>query len=152
TRAAALTALIDSGEGSSLLRNVADKDPLPAMRALAVRALAERGADAAQFLDDKQHPAVRLDAVASLTDRPRLLRLLPAKEPSPRNGAVQQLARKPDLLAGLDLTALDPLQRMGVLLALRSAAGAEAERRVPEFLADADPEVRFLAAKWIADQ
>jgi putative membrane-bound dehydrogenase-like protein len=153
-RAACLTALIDRGDRKLDLRSRADKDPDPGLRALAVRALAARG-DARSFLDSKYPPSVRLEAIASLRgskDADRLLGLLTDTDPFLRSAAVQQLGRNEGALARLQRRRLQkPLERCGLLLALRASGRAGASRRVPDFLADADEEVRFLALKWIAD-
>jgi putative membrane-bound dehydrogenase-like protein len=151
-RATALTALIDSGDRKLDLRELAEKEPLTDMRALAVRALVARGLDAGAFLSDRQ-PAVRFEAVASLRDREHLLPLLTNADPYLRHAAVQRLARLPDLLAKLDAAKpSDPRLRIALLLAHRASGRPEAVERLPRFLDDADEEVRFLAAKWIADQ
>jgi putative membrane-bound dehydrogenase-like protein len=163
-RAAALTALIDSGDRKTDLAAVAAKDPQRAIRALAVRALAARGDDTTRFLD-AQEPAVRLEAVAGLRGKdalPRLLRLLNDPDPFLRSAAIRQLGQSPNLLAEpqrpdgrrspIHRSLTDPRQRMGVMLAYRAWGTPEAVRLVPEFLADRDEEVRFLAAKWVADE
>src|SRR5439155_20106933 len=63
------------------------------------------------------------------------------------------LAQCPDLLHAIDRTVIkDPRIRIGVLLANRSSGQPEGIQLIPEFLAGADEDVRFLAAKWIADQ
>jgi len=49
-------------------------------------------------------------------------------------------------------SAKDPALRAGLLLAHRASGRPEAAKLVPEFLADPDEDVRFLAAKWVADQ
>src|SRR5262249_52937616 len=104
-------------------------------------------------LDGKYPPAVRREAIAALGDRGRLLRLVVDPDPFLRQAALQRLAHAPGMLDGLDLrTVSDPRQREGILLAHRASGRPEAARLVPEFLADADAEVRFLAAKWVADE
>ena len=45
-----------------------------------------------------------------------------------------------------------PASAFGLLLANRAAGRPEGLRLIPEFLADRDDDVRFLAAKWVADQ
>jgi putative membrane-bound dehydrogenase-like protein len=154
-RAAALTALIDSGDGKTDLAAIAAKDPQVAIRAMAVRALAARGDDTARFLD-AQEPGLRLEAVAGLRGKnalPHLLKLLTDTDPFLRSAAIRQLGRSPELLAAVDRrTPTDPRRRMGVLLAYRARGAPEAVCLVPEFLADPDEEVRFLAAKWVADE
>jgi putative heme-binding domain-containing protein len=152
-RATALTALLDAGDTAIDLKAVAAKEPLPALRALAVRALVARGEDASAFLQAKQPPSVRMEAVSSLRDRDRLLQLLRAPDPFLRHAAALRLAHSPELLAELDWRGLaDLLQRIGVLLAQRASGRPDAVRQLPGFLADPDEEVRFLAAKWIADR
>ncbi len=154
-RAAALTALIDSGDRKTDLGAVAAKDPQTAVRAMAVRALAARGDDTTRFLEARE-PAVRLEAVAGLRGKdalPRLLQLLTDTDPFLRSAAIHQLGQSPDLLAAIERRSLtDPRRRMGILLAYRAWGSPEAVRLVPEFLADPDEEVRFLAAKWVADE
>src|SRR5205085_5223388 len=145
-----LTALIDAGDRDLDLDAIADKDSVPAVRAVAVRALVDRGKGATRYLDARQPAGVRLEAIRSLRtkdDLPRLLKLLGDQDAFLRNAAVQQLGRLPSLLAAVDVSALtDPLQRMGVMLAWRASGRAEGARRVRDFLADRDEEVRFLAA------
>jgi putative membrane-bound dehydrogenase-like protein len=154
-RAAALTALIDAGDAEMDLQGVAQNDPLLPLRALAVRGLAARG-EAARFLDEKYAPAMRREAIASLKTsegRRPLLELLINSDPFLRQAALHQLASVPDLLAGLDPHSLpDVRQRQGMLLAHRASGRPEGVRLVTGFLKDPDPEVRFLAAKWIADE
>jgi putative membrane-bound dehydrogenase-like protein len=157
-RAAALTALIDANDAKVDLRAVADKDPLVPQRALAVQALAARGAadgtDVRPYLAASHPAAVRLAAVAGLRteeDVPQLLKLLVDPDPFLLNAAVHQLAGLPKLLDSINSRApADPRQRIGLLLAHR-ASGRRA-RRVRDFLADPDDELRFLAAKWVADE
>src|SRR5262249_30178833 len=78
--------------------------------------------------------------------------LLVDPDPFLRHAAIQQLARHPSLLSDLDGRSLTAEQRMGVLLAHRASGRPEASDLVPAFLQDPEPEVRFLAAKWIADE
>src|SRR5206468_3927665 len=51
----------------------------------------------------------------------------------------------------IDWRKLGEIHRVGVLLAHRATSRAESKRLLPSFLADTSEEVRFLAAKWIAD-
>jgi putative membrane-bound dehydrogenase-like protein len=153
-RVASLTALIDAGYPPPDLADIADKDEW--LTIIAVRALAARGRDAVKFLDPKYPPEVRREAIASLkekTDAPRLLKSLTDQDPFVRATAAHQLAQIPELVAVIDRrTITDARQRTGLLLAFRASNQAEANRTIPEFLADPDEEVRFLAAKWVADQ
>ena len=155
-RAAAFAAFFHAGFPRELAETVADKDPDPGLRARAVHRLVERRADVSHFLDAKQAGEVRAAAIAGLRSRPdlpRLLRLLTDADPFLRHAAVRQLSRLPDLIAALDFRTLsDPRQRLGLLLAHRMSGQKAGVRLVPEFLSDKDDEVRFLAAKWIADE
>ncbi len=155
-RAASLTALVDADDRKIDLGAVAEKNTLSGLRALAVRALVARGGDAARFLDAALPAEVRFEAVASLrakSDLPRLLTLLADADPYLSHAAVQRLGHSPDLLAAVAPGRLsDARQRIGLLLAHRASGDKGAERLVADFLADRDDEVRFLAAKWVADE
>jgi putative membrane-bound dehydrogenase-like protein len=155
-RAAALTALLDSGERDTLLKAVAGLDAEPGIQAMAVREMAARGEDVREYIGKPLRPELMREAIAGLTaktDLKRLLELLGDKDPFLRHAAVRQLARSPELLAAVDRTALtDSARRIGLLLAWRMSGRPEGVRLVPEFLSDKDEEVRFLAAKWIADE
>jgi putative membrane-bound dehydrogenase-like protein len=155
-RAASLTALIDAGDRRTDLAAIAAGDAQVGIRALAVRGLVASGADARRFLDGKQPPAVRREAIGSLRDRsdvPRLLALLADADPFLRTAAVHQLAKHPDLLTAIPLSeAANPLHRQGLVLAWRASGRPAGMRHIPHFLKDSDEDVRFLAAKWIADE
>jgi len=154
-RAASLTALIDAGPHQLDLAAFAEKETQTPLRALAIRALAQRSDEASRFLDSKYPPPVRLEAVAALKGEvavPHLLKLLTDSDPFLRSAAVRQLSLQPQRLAAIDLHSLkEPLQRIGVLLAWRASGRPEGVQRLCDFLRDADEDVRFLAIKWIAD-
>ena len=155
-RAASLTALLDVGDRKLDLPATADHDPEEGVRALAVRALAARGADVRRFVGDRERGAVRLEAIAGLTapgDVPRLLELLTDLDPFLVNGAVHQLATHPELLALANVgKESNPKRRAGLLLAHRASGRPEGQRLVSDFLTDRDEGVRFLAAKWVSDE
>ncbi len=152
-RATALTVLIEAEDIKLDLAAYAGKEPLPELRALAVRALAARREDVSAFLNKSQPAAVRFEAIASLRDRERLLPLLTDADPYLRHAAVQRLARSPSMLAKLDESKpSDPRLRVALLLAHRASGRPQAVKLLPRFLDDPDEEVRFLAAKWIADE
>ena len=154
-RAAALTALIGAEDRKVDLAAFAEKERVTPLRALAVRALAQRGANKSHFIDLKYPPAVRLEAIAALKDKadlPHLLKLLTDSDPFLRSAAVRQLSLQPERLAVIEPRSLkEPAQRIGLLLAWRASGRPEGTRRLPDFLSDADEDVRFLAIKWIAD-
>lgn len=160
-RAAALTALMDTEDRKFDLAAFADSETQAPLRALAVRALVQRGKDTSRFVETKYPPSVRLEAIAALKGEaaiPRLLQLLADSDPFLRNAAVQQLSLQPERLAAIEPHSLkEPLQRIGLLLAWRACdqrAGSvsDGKKRLPEFLRDSDEDVRFAAIKWIADQ
>lgn len=155
-RAAALTALISADDPLPGLTELAARDAEPAIRAMAVRALAASGNDARAFLNGGQPAVVRLEAVAALKqkdDLPLLLRLLDDPDSFLRNAAVWQLAHAPALLDAVELQTLNnPRQRVGVLLAHRASGRSEGARLLARFLADPEEDVRFLAVKWVADE
>jgi putative membrane-bound dehydrogenase-like protein len=155
-RAAAFTALLGADDRKIYLPQVAAGDAEMGIRAMAVRAMAARGDDVRSYLDKPLRPELKREAVAGLgkkDDLPRLLDLLADADPFLRHAAVRQLARSPDLLAAVDRRSVtDARRRAGLLLAHRASGRPEGVRLVPEFLADADEDVRFLAAKWIADE
>jgi putative heme-binding domain-containing protein len=152
-RAVALIALISGGDKQFDLAALASADQELGLRSMAVREMVARRMDVASFLTGGS-PALRMEAVAGLkkpADRARLLELPDDKDPFLRHAAVRQLAENPDLLHDLEWKGLRSSQRLGILLAWRASGRPEAAERVAGFLADDDEEVRFLAAKWIAD-
>jgi putative membrane-bound dehydrogenase-like protein len=155
-RAASLTALIDAEDRKVDLADFADNEKQTPLRALAVRALAQRGGDASRFDDPKYPQSLRLESIASLRGEaalPILVKRLSDTDPFVRSAAVRQLSLQPECLAALDPHSLkEPLQRIGLLLAWRASERPEGLRRLRDFLKDSEEDVRFLALKWIADQ
>lgn len=155
-RAAALTALIDADDEKVDLAAIARSDKELGIREMAVRALVARGRDASAFANEGEPASVRAEAIAGLRGEavvPRLLKLLSDADPYLRHAAVQRLAHAPDLLARVDHRALpDARQRIGVMLARRASGAGDATRVLNDFLSDRDPDVRFMAAKWVSDE
>jgi putative membrane-bound dehydrogenase-like protein len=158
-RAAGLTALVDARDRTIDLKKIAEHDSSTGIRAMAVRALVSRGEDARSFLDKRFPNELRREAMAWLGPlgpsvlSPEVLQLLIDPDPFIRAATVQQLAEEPDLFRIVGRSSFnDAHQRAGVLLAFRTSDTPEAIRIIPKFLADPDEDVRFLAAKWIADQ
>ncbi|HEV2945854.1 MAG TPA: PVC-type heme-binding CxxCH protein, partial [Gemmataceae bacterium] len=166
-RAAGLTALVDARDRTIDLKKIAEHDSSTGIRAMAVRALVSKAEDAGSFLDKRYPNELRREAVASLALEavPSLgpggppvigqgqLQLLIDPDPFIRTAAIQQLAVEPDLFRAVERSSFnDAHQRAGVLLALRISDTPQAIRMIPKFLADPDEDVRFLAAKWIADK
>jgi putative heme-binding domain-containing protein len=156
-RAASLAALIDAQDPKLNLAQFAARESVVPLRAVAARTLAERGKDVRRFLEADQPGAVRMAAVRILkkdSDWPRLRKLLSDPDPFLRHAAVQQLARFSDRFGSVPVRSLrDPAERLGMLLASRASGRPEGLRLLGDvFLDDPDEDVRFLAAKWVADQ
>lgn len=154
-RAVSLTALRASTDKGIDLAAYADREQLPDLRAMAVRELAARGADVKRFRAQEQPGSVQraaLDGQMAARDLPQLLQFLKDEDPFLRNAAIQALVRQPDLLRTVEIgEQLDPRCRAGLLLAHRATEKPEGRALLPEFLADRDEDVRFLAIKWVAD-
>lgn len=152
-RAAALSALMDAGDDSLDLATLAGTEKMPAIRAMAVRALVERRQDTARFLDDK-HPAVQVEALAAVNDGPVLLRRFAEPDPFVRHAVARRLSQLPDYLVRADFRLKsDATRRLAMLLGNRASGQARALDALPDFLTDSeDEDLRFLAVKWIADQ
>jgi putative membrane-bound dehydrogenase-like protein len=155
-RAACLTALVDADDSDLASSMIAWKGRSIGIRAMAVRDISARGLNARPFLDKRYPAEIRREAIASfrtLGDIPDLLELLIDPDPFIRTAAIHQLARSPDLLGTVDRSSLkDARQRLGLLLAYRACEQPRLVEAIPAFSADPDEDVRFLAAKWIADQ
>ena len=92
------------------------------------------------------------DGIAAEPTPAVLMKSLSDSDPFIRHAAVQRLARSPTLLAKLDLKTLNEQQRIGVLLAWRASGHQDATKHLADFLKDPDPDVRFLAVKWVSDE
>jgi len=155
-RAACLFSLIDIGDAGVPLETVLDHEPVAALRAVAARAMLDRGVAPGTLLQVDYPPAVRdvaLRAGPSDAELAPWLAALDDDDPFLRNAAITGLATAAPRLLEIDWRALPaPRQRTGVLLALKRSPLVEARDIIPEFLADASEEVRLAAVKWIADE
>lgn len=155
-RAAAVTALIAAGDEKLDLVKLAGTDPEAGIRAMAARELVARGADVTAFAREGVDAGVRAEAVAGLKGDaalPVLLKLLTDPDPFLRHAAARRLGQLSEQLARVDRKALtDPKQRIGMLLAWRASGHNDAAKVLADLLADPDPDVRFLAVKWVADE
>jgi putative membrane-bound dehydrogenase-like protein len=156
-RAAAITALINVDDDKVDLHSVAEKDSDVALRAMVMEfkapAWGQKGNARLQWTSDKIPPAVRREAITALTykDDAIILRFLKDDDPFIRQAMVRRMSIDPDMLGVLEFN-IEPRQRQHLLLAFRGHNDPKETAEVlPKFLADADEEVRFLAAKWIAD-
>ncbi|MFO0798471.1 MAG: PVC-type heme-binding CxxCH protein [Gemmataceae bacterium] len=155
-RAAALDALVAQNDSLTDFAAVARTDAEPAVRAMAVRGLVDGGQKAAEFAAEGVDAAVRAEAVLGMHDEaalPVLLKLFADPDPFLRLAAIRQVARDPGRLIKLQNHPLtrDPKVRAGLLQGWRASGNGNGPYFLGEFLRDPDPEVRFLAAKWVAD-
>ncbi len=81
------------------------------------------------------------------------MKIVAENDPFLRHAAVHRLGQLPELLARIEPKSLkDVQQRIGLLLAWRASGHKDATKRLPDFLRDADPDVRFMAVKWVSDE
>jgi len=158
-RASVLQALRDAPPPAATLIALADRDPELAVRALALNLLLDTAADAnadpVRWWSADLPMTLRAIAVAHfdpIRHREPLQAALRHPDPLVLHAAVQRLAaalnRNPDVLN----TYLQQ-RPLGSLLAMRRAKQHSefAQTHLRPFLSNADPRVRFLAIKWIAD-
>ncbi|MBM3981603.1 MAG: c-type cytochrome [Planctomycetes bacterium] len=160
--ASALTALIDVGDTKTDLWKIAQtgwrygrgNEPDP-IRVMAVRALRALDADLSQLKAFSQHPDVRAEFVAAerFGNAPLLLSAMGSTDPFVAHAAVQRLAALPSLLRRVPPEHEGrAVVRMTYLLAWRESGHADGRKHIPEYLKDTDPDVRFLAIKWVSDE
>jgi len=83
-------------------------------------------------------------------DTATLLKQFADPDPFVRHAAVRATARLPATVKTLDpSTVADARQRLGLLLTWRVIGDTD---RLSKFLGDPDPDVRFLAIKWVSDE
>jgi putative membrane-bound dehydrogenase-like protein len=158
-RAAALAALIDARDPALDLKKIVEQETDLGMREIAVRAIANdawnwRDKDAQKYLDAGFPASVRVEAIKLLQSRKRFLRLLGDADPFIRHAAVQELGSRPLLVLELADDKLPPVsrERVGILLSMRALRWDGKPLSPKPFLNDPNEEVRFLVAKWIADE
>jgi putative membrane-bound dehydrogenase-like protein len=154
-RATVIAALIEANDDKLDLLAIARKDEEIGIREMAVRALIAKRTPTKEFCEKEQPAAVRAAALAGLTGAPAA-RLIPPllDDPDPflRNAAIQRLAKSPGLRTEEYFRRLGGSQRVGLLLASRWSGDEQALDELRIFLLDPDPEVRFLAVKWVSDE
>jgi len=151
-RATALRFAARRGVPETVLRRAARSDPALPVRALAVRLLAERGADVRLWLQPGVPPLLQREALRALQSPDqidRLAQFLVSSDPFLAQAARMQCVRHPGLLRRFRPETA--AQRAALLLIYRLLDPTDRRQRVLQFLADADRTVRFLAVKWVAD-
>ena len=155
-QATALVALLDAGQLSAPESADIAENPKQAVgiRELAARSFVGRSLTKVDLADDDTPSGVRAVAIRSLGGGDaRVVPLIADADPFLRHAAIQHLAQLPGHLARVDPAAVtEPRQRIGLVLAWRASGHKRAPRALAEFLKDADPDVRFLAAKWVSDE
>jgi putative membrane-bound dehydrogenase-like protein len=155
-RATALAALIDTKDKHLPTSVLAAKDIDAGIQEMAVRDLVWR--QTVRFVEDDYPAGVRAAAIAGLEDDDRasvLKKLLDEDDPFVRHAAVQRLSQLPRSLFFLSpiQKELSTRQRLGVMLAWRSSSDRNRTFRVPPVHNNTiDPDVLFMAAKWISDE
>ena len=115
------------------------------LSSLAVRLMVARGEDVRSL--SLSNPEARREAIAGFNrdgNRARLIELFRSDDPFVRTAARRALAMLPSILS-------HPEPGADWLLAVRESGLPGSQALIPRFLADHDRDVRFLAAKWIAD-
>ena len=102
-------------------------------------------------------PTLQFVAMPTLTSRDdrdlrKLIGFLGSSDPFLRHAAVWHSANSTELLKELDDRGPVRISAYGLFLAHRGSAKPNTAELLPRFLADNNDEIRFLAAKWIADE
>lgn len=151
-RAAALAALIDTECETADLLEIARKDRMVPMSEMAVRAMTSHRNNVAEFLKNEYPASIRAAAVAGFHDNLALSpyrTLLTDADPFLRHTAIVRQSRNP--IPPEDVSAKE---RLSFLLAARGSDPRYAIRKklLNDYLHDSDPDVRFLAVKWVSDE
>ncbi len=148
-RASALNALVDAEDKKTIFFDLVAKDT-----EVGISAMAMRGIEGGRMT----YPAPALVASHGFpgsTDRHSVIRdAMPSPDAFLVHSVVRCLSFEPfDALSGYDLnTFKDPKERIGILLAWRVSGHKNATRILDTFLKDPDPDVRFMAVKWVSDE
>lgn len=132
------------------LKTVVAREIDPGMQSLAVRLMADRGDDVGRLsLTCAEARRERIAGLKPEADARELLTLLGSDDPFVRTTARSVVAKTPHLPAQ---PAPEGRARPEWLLALRESNSPQARAKIPQFLQDPIRDVRFLAAKWVADE
>jgi putative membrane-bound dehydrogenase-like protein len=76
-----------------------------------------------------------------------------SEDPFVRHSVVEMISKHPDLMIDADkLGAMSARSRLNLFLAHRLAGRTSDRRKIPEYLESSIEDIRFLTAKWIADE
>jgi putative membrane-bound dehydrogenase-like protein len=144
-----------AGEIAAACR-IAASDPSGSIRALAARSAPVSTIDLNVMAASDTSPEVRAEALRRLADpgaKDLLLAALDSDDPFLRQAGRVGLGRSLGVDALLKLTTdANPARRLGVLLTLRDSGKPESRAALPKALADTDPDVRFAAVEWVAEE
>jgi putative membrane-bound dehydrogenase-like protein len=163
-RAAALTALIDVDDPKTHLWRVVGTahkvdpgDESPELRVLAFRALVALDADVLNLYlrRTEDTPGLEIEyltGVKFLGGGIAVNSALNDPDPFVRNAAVRRMSSQPAFLRRTELKDHETTRsRICVLLAARASGHPDGLRTLKDALKDPDPDVRFLAVKWVSD-
>jgi putative membrane-bound dehydrogenase-like protein len=156
-RATALAALIDVGDKGIDLAKLVTTDPEVGIREVAVRGMVARKANVLDITRGEKAPAsVLAEAIAGYSTPQSglvLWNLIVDRDPFIRHAAIQQVAKHPDifnLVSPWDI--LNPRRGVSLFLIARAIDPTARKARLDSDLGGSDPEVRFLAIKWVSDE
>ncbi len=161
-QAAALTTLLAAGDWREDLERIAldEKEPV-GVRLIAVRHMAALGEDFSKLISRVKPSEIRAEIITGSTftdlnmatvQTDLLTFLADDRDPFLYHAAARRLSRTLGVRAPEGPEKLDSKQRVGLLLAWRASQTADGHTALAEFLKDKDPDVRFLAAKWVSDE
>ncbi|HXD86921.1 MAG TPA: PVC-type heme-binding CxxCH protein, partial [Urbifossiella sp.] len=151
-RATAFSALVDADYRADDARALLGKPTNDSLRAMAARAMAAHRSNVAEFLKEQYPASIRAAAVTGFHDNLGLSpyrAMLTDSDPFLRHAAIVRQSRSP--IPPDDASARE---RLSFLLAARGSDPRYAVRKklLNDYLHDPDPDVRFLAVKWVSDE
>jgi len=153
-RATAIAALASVKDDTLDYAAIAKKDPEIGIREMAVRAMVALRKPVKEFAEG-EHPASVRAAAAPGLPLPVAARVLPAwlSDPDPflRHAAIHRLSQSSPLRASDSFKPLLGTARAGLVIAASRSGDEQALHELRVALADPDPDVRFVAVKWVAD-
>jgi putative membrane-bound dehydrogenase-like protein len=155
-RATALAALAAAEAVGEEFMIRAQRDPAPAIRALAVRLLPYSTDDMQRVARRDGSPLVRAEALRQLRSpeaTPLLVNALTTDDPFIEHSARFSLGKtaRPDDLRNLARS--DRVERrLAAVLVFRACGDQAGVDFIPQFLRDADPRVQFCAVEWVGEE
>lgn len=104
------------------------------------------------MLSEDERRAESLRSTVDPADAKRLWAACDDADPFIQQAAREGLKRIGAVKPQLELKSLSAKQRLAAMCVLRDLDTEEAQARLPEFLSDADPDIRLVALKWIGEE